>query len=73
MDAILGIDFVLSNFVKKDIYNKIKTNSQYKAAVKHSQERLWKPYMLSLANHWCKYSGFNSNEIGKKYHPTLID
>lgn len=73
MDAVLGIDFVLSNFTKKDIYNRIKANSQYKAAVKHSQERLWKPYMLSLANHWCNCSNFNSNGLCKEYHPTLID
>lgn len=73
MDAVLGIDFVLSNFAKIDIYNKIKADSQYKAAVKHSQERLWKPYMLSLANHWCKCSSLNSSGLGKEYHPTLID
>jgi len=73
MDAVLGIDFVLSNFTKKDIYNRIKANSQYKAAVKHSQERLWKPYMLSLANHWCNCSSLNSNGLCKEYHPTLID
>jgi len=73
MDAVLGIDFVLSNFVRKNIYDRIKVNSQYKAAVKRSQERLWKPYMLSLANHWCKCSNFNSNGLGKEYHPTLID
>jgi hypothetical protein len=76
MDAVLGIDFVLSNFVKKEIYNKIKANSQYKAAVKHSQERLWKPYMLLVASHWCRFSGCNfntDNTLSKQYHPTLIN
>jgi hypothetical protein len=73
MDAVLGIDFVLSNFVKKDVYTKIRANNQYKEAVKYSQERLWKPYMLSLANHWCKCSNINSNGLSKEYHPTLVD
>lgn len=76
MDAVLGVDFVLSNFVKKETYNKIKTNSQYKAAVKRSQQRLWRPYMLSIANHWCRFSGCNfmtDSTLSKKYHPTLID
>jgi hypothetical protein len=77
MDAILGVDFVLSNFVKKEIYNKIKANSQYKAAVKRSQQRLWRPYMLSVANHWCKFANcqhFNTNHgLNKQYQPTLID
>lgn len=29
LDIILGIDFVLSNFVKADIYKKIQCDSQY--------------------------------------------
>ena len=77
MDAVLGIDFVLSNFVKKEIYNRIKVNSQYKAAVKHSQQRLWRPYMLSLAKHWCQFTNctyfVSDDSLTKKYHPTLID
>ena len=55
MDAVLGIDFILSNFVKKEKYNRIKANSQYRAAVRHSQQRLWRPYMLLLAKHWCSF------------------
>jgi hypothetical protein len=77
MDAVLGVDFVLSNFVKKETYNKIKANSQYKAAVRRSQQRLWRPYMLSVANHWCKFSNcqhftLNGN-LTKQYQPTFID
>jgi hypothetical protein len=77
MDAVLGVDFVLSNFVKKEIYNKIKANSQYKAAVKRSQKRLWRPYVLSVANHWCKFTDCQiftvNNGLNKQYQPTLID
>lgn len=77
MDAVLGVDFVLSNFVKKDTYNKIKANSQYKAAVKRSQQRLWRPYMLSMANHWCKFATCQhfttNNTLIKQYQPTLLD
>jgi hypothetical protein len=77
MDAVLGTDFILSNFVKKDIYNRIRANSQYKAAVKHSQQRLWRPYMLALAHHWCKFTNCShydtDNSLSKQYYPTLID
>jgi hypothetical protein len=77
MDAILGIDFVLSNFVKKEKYNKIKSNNQYKAAVKRSQQRLWRPYMLSMANHWCKFANCHhftvNRNLNKQYQPTFID
>lgn len=77
MDAVLGIDFILSNFLKKDLYDKIRSNSQYKAALKHSQQRLWRPYMLSLASHWCNFKNclqYNSdNSLRNQYYPTLVD
>ena len=75
LDIILGIDFVLSNFVKADIYKKIQCDSQYKNAVKNAQEKYWKPYMLSMASHWndglCNYSK-NAKDC-KYFYPTLID
>lgn len=54
MDVILGIDFILSNFLKKDIYNEFTSDSQYRSAVKNAQFKFWRPYMLSLAHFWCK-------------------
>ena len=76
MDIILGIDFVLSNFVKVDLYKKIISNNQYKTAVQKSQEKYWKPYILSLAHHWCgnncqknKFTDINA----KHFLPTLLD
>jgi hypothetical protein len=74
MDAILGIDFVIKNFVQKNIANAITSNSQYRSAIKSSQERLWRPYMLSTTRHWCKFSGCNyksDDTLSKKYHPFL--
>lgn len=75
MDAILGIDFIISHFIKKDKSYKILNDPQYKKAVKSSQERLWKPYMLALANHWCNFtcSKFQGRrELAGKYCPSLI-
>lgn len=76
MDAILGIDFVISNFIKKDKYEKLKNNRAYSTAVKHSQQRLWQPYMLSLAKHWCSFKNCQHYDVddsfSKKCHPTLI-
>ena len=76
MDIVLGVDFILSNFVKVDIYKQIQSDSQYKAAVKKAQEKYWKPYILSLAHHWC---GNNCQKVqltnikAKDFHPTLIE
>lgn len=77
MDIILGIDFILSNFIKVDIYNEIKAESQYRSAVRRSQEKLWRPYVLSLAHHWCKFDNCVYSQIkleqSKHLHPNLID
>lgn len=76
MDIVLGIDFVLSNFVKVDLYRQIQNDSQYKAAVKNAQEKYWKPYMLSLAHHWCNNNclqmQFNTIKA-ENFHPTLVN
>jgi hypothetical protein len=76
MDVVLGIDFVLSNFVKVDIYRQIQNDSQYKAAVKNAQEKYWKPYMLSLAHHWCNNNclkmQFNTIKA-ENFYATLVN
>ena len=74
MDAILGIDFIIKNFVQKDIANNIISDSQYRKAVESSQRRLWRPYILAVASHWCKFNGCNLKAdmmLSKKYYPAL--
>lgn len=52
MDAILGIDFVLTNFVeRKDILD-LRQDLQYKRIMRNAQIRMWKPYFMALANSW---------------------
>ncbi|MBP1638890.1 MAG: Uncharacterized protein H6Q17_473 [Bacteroidetes bacterium] len=74
MDAILGIDFIIKNFVTKDVADRITSNSQYRNAIRASQERLWRPYMLATARHWCSFTGCKfktDSTLSKKYHPFL--
>lgn len=74
MDAILGIDFIIKNFVQKSVADSITTGSQYRKAIKASQERLWRPYMLSIARHWCGFTNCKyttDNTLSKKYYPFL--
>ncbi len=54
MDFVLGIDFIWSNFIKKDQYKDVVSEPEYSAAVKNSQNRLWQPYISTLAYHWDK-------------------
>jgi hypothetical protein len=52
MDAVLGIDFVLTNFFESARLTTLRSNSVYRSVLKRSQERLWKPYFHSLASVW---------------------
>jgi hypothetical protein len=56
LDAILGIDFVLGNYIEKDKCHKITKLPEYKKMIYRSQLRMWRPYYLSISNHWQKHS-----------------
>lgn len=74
MDLVLGIDFLLSNFVKKTKYLQIQSDGQYKSSVSAAQEWLLKPYILSIAHNWCNYNCgnyANLSALGKCYVPNL--
>lgn len=51
MELILGTSFLLSNFAPTS-FNKIIKNRQYINLCKEYQERVWKPYVNSLAAYW---------------------
>ena len=60
--------------MQKDVVNNIISNSQYRKAVENSQWRLWRPYMLAVAGHWCKFNGCKLKAdmiLSKKYYPAL--
>lgn len=52
MDLILGIDFILQNYFPLEKISRLLDDSKYKAIVINSQQRLWKPYYLSLSSAW---------------------
>lgn len=69
MDVIMAIDFILANFLKKEKYFRIR--SEYAPFLKKSQEWLLRPYILSIANNWCKFGCQNyNNPLG--YEVALI-
>lgn len=69
MDAILGIDFILQNYYNKNKVRKIVSDSKYIEIISEAQERLWKPYYMSIFAKWnCAVSanidnGFNYNKL----------
>lgn len=52
MDAILGIDFIIQNYYTKNKVQDILTDSQYIQIISDAQERLWKPYYMSIFSKW---------------------
>jgi hypothetical protein len=51
MDAILSIDFVISNFAGK-AWHTLRSNSEYNRLLKDSQQQYWKPYFEHLSSWW---------------------
>ena len=50
MDAILGVDFVLSNFFGRSSapYRMLKDEPDYERMVRNAQQRMWRPYIAAL-------------------------
>ncbi|WP_404939286.1 hypothetical protein [Pseudomonas atacamensis] len=51
MDAVLAIDFVLSNF-SGECWSFMRKQPTYLRLIRESQKLLWKPYLQRLANWW---------------------
>jgi hypothetical protein len=51
MDAILGIDFVLTNFWQSSLLS-FRSEGVYINLVSESQRKLWKPYLDTLHGFW---------------------
>lgn len=52
MDAILGIDFILQNYLHKDKLFDITQNPDYIEVMLRAQDRLLKPYFSSIMSYW---------------------
>lgn len=77
MDFFLGVDFILSNFMPRDKYFEcFMGDPEYKHIIQQSQNNIWRPYILSIAHHWCKFSNCQYNlidkDLSKHLMPTLI-
>jgi hypothetical protein len=52
MDAVLGINFIIRNYLHKTKIEKLVRDPEYYQILKRSQERLWKPFFCSLYSYW---------------------
>lgn len=85
MDVILIIDFILSNFLSKTKYEKIKSESAYSDELHKSQTKYWKPFFHNIGTKWANIvsskgaqlltfdNSYNDETFRKLLIPTLID
>lgn len=52
MDAVLGIDFLLQNYLHRDKISDLISDPEYINIVKRAQDRLVKPYFFSIVSFW---------------------
>jgi hypothetical protein len=62
MDGILGIDFVIHNYFKREVHQKLTSSPEYQRLIYQAQMRLWKPYYLTIARAYHKLEAIEFNE-----------
>jgi hypothetical protein len=70
LDLILGLDFLISNFLPSK-YNNLINDRTYAKLIENYQLKIWKPYAHSLASRW----SYTENQIvwdSKILCPTLL-
>ena len=60
LEAMLGLDFVLSNFLGEQ-RNILSAYKPYADCLKEVQKHFWRPYVHSLAKKWDSYANGNYN------------
>lgn len=73
MDAVLGIDFIIQNYIDIRKTKKLLHDSDYRLIVDKSQKRLWKPYFQSICSKWDNEPiTFDQNYDHNKLFPFLV-
>lgn len=65
MDAILGIDFIITNFLGNSL-SSVRDDGYYVNLLSEMQRKLWKPYFDSLHGYW------QANAHSLSWQPDLI-
>jgi hypothetical protein len=52
MDAAIGIDFIIQNYIHKDKVGTLLEQPEYIQIIRSSQQRIWHPFFCSLYSFW---------------------
>ena len=72
LDAVLGVDFVLTNFLGSRRKHLCTKEKPYVDCVKDLQKILWRPYLLSVAQTWSAYPATQYDWDSRKICPQLL-
>lgn len=77
LDAVLGIDFVISNFFPDIQWRKLRAKKEYSNIVEKAQESWWKDYYATLSSYWSSknqqtQTAFAAIDSAKKLNPHFI-
>ena len=53
MDIILGIDFILTQFIARKYITDLLDKPEYKKIIQAVKQKIWKPYALAFAKNFC--------------------
>jgi hypothetical protein len=63
MELILGIDFILNQFVAKKFIKDLVEKPEYRNIVKQIKRVIWKPYALAFAKNFCEDWATETQEL----------
>ena len=73
LDGILGIDFVIQNYLNSSVHQKLTQSQEYRKILNNSQYRMWRPYHCAIANHWNGFDNAQDDSISSTFLlPNLI-
>ncbi len=56
LDAVLAVDFVLSNYFG-DTWNQLRQDDSYSQLIASAQDIYWRPYALATTSYWYNFPG----------------
>lgn len=71
LDAILAIDFILSNFYCKAWFKLRTQGDEYINLISSAQSRYWRPYLFALANTWSPFEVASPKWASKELMPGI--
>jgi hypothetical protein len=71
MDAILGVDFVLTNFFVSSSLN-FRDEFEYRSIIRTAHARIWRPYVHALALAWTPAASSSTWPPTDKLWPQLL-